>query len=203
MRAGRRLLAQVGEQRRALDRLGGEREHRHVAGADDRGRGADLAQPGADRDAVEPLGVRVRPRVVGVDGGGERPELRLGRRVALALGVVEPVADHAPVREHPRVLAGQRGEGVDEREPQLVHEPAVGGVRRPDDLAAQLHEPAVGELRLLDAPAGAVARLEHDDVDAGAGEVARGGEAGEAGAQHGDVMAAHAGPQSRSMSSTR
>ena len=145
----------------------------------------------------------MRPRVVGIDAGGECAELLLGRRVARALGVVEPVAHHAPVREHPRVLAGQRGEGVDEREPQLVDEPAVGGVRRPDDLAAQLHEPAVRELGLLDAPAGAVARLEHDDVDAGAGEVARRGQAGEAGAQHGDVMAAHAGAQSRSMSSTR
>ena len=71
----------------------------------------------------------------------------------------------------------------------------------PDDLAAELHQPAVRQLGLLDAAAGAVARLEHDHVGAGRGEVARGRQAREPGAQHGDVVAAHSA--SRQATSSR
>ena len=133
----------------------------------------------------------MRPRVVGVDGRGERAELRLGGVVRGALRLGEPVAQHASSGQHPGVLARQRRERVDQREPQLVDQAAVGGVARPDHLAAELHEPAVGQLRLLDAPAGAVARLEHHDVGAAGGQVAGGRQAGEPGAQDRDVVAAH------------
>ena len=192
MRPDRGLLAQVGEQRRALDRLGREREHRHVAQPDHGGRRAHLAQPIADGEPVQPLRVGMRPRVVGVDRRGQRAELRLRAIVRLLLGPGQPVPEHAAEAQHPGVLAGQRRERVDEREPELVHEPAVRRVPGPDDLAAELDEPAVGELGLLHPPAGPVARLEHDHVGARGGQVARGRQAGQPGAQHGDVVAAHA-----------
>ena len=131
MRADRGLLAQVGEQRRALDRLGRQREHRHLAEADRVGRRARLAQPVADREPVEPRRVRVRPRVVGVDGRGQRAEPLLGGVERRALGPGEPVAEHTALRQHPGVLAGRRRERVDEREPELVDEPAVRRVPGP------------------------------------------------------------------------
>ena len=62
------LLAQLGQQRRALDVDSAERPSMEsVARADDRRRGAVRAQPRRDARGVEPRGVRVRPRVVGVD----------------------------------------------------------------------------------------------------------------------------------------
>ncbi len=59
-------------------------------------------------------------------------------------------------------------------------------------LAAELHDPPVLELELLDPPADAVARLQHEDVGARRREVACGREAAEPGAQDDDVVAAHA-----------
>ena len=201
MRADRGLLAQVGEQRRALDGLGRQREHRHLAEADRVGRRARLAQPVADREPVEPRRVRVRPRVVGVDGRRQRAEPLLGGVERRALGPREPVAEHAALGQHPGVLPGRGRERVDEREPELVDEPAVRRVPRADDLAAELQQPAVRQLGLLDAAAGAVARLEHDHVGAGRGEVARGRQAREPGAQHRDVVPAHSA--SRQATSSR
>ena len=64
-------------------------------------------------------------------------------------------------------------------------------MERADDLAAELDEAAVGKRRLLDAAAGPVARLEDEDVGAAAGEVARGGQAGQTGAEDQDVVLAH------------
>ena len=60
-----------------------------------------------------------------------------------------------------------------------------------DQLAAHLDAAAVLEHDALDAAAGPVARLEDLDVRARAGEVARRGQAGEAGAEDEDV--GHAG----------
>ena len=201
VRADRGHLAQVGEQRRALDRLGRQREHRHLAEADRVGRRARLAQPVADREPVEPRRVRVRPRVVGVDGRGQRAEPLLGGVERRALWPGEPVAEDATLRQHPGVLARGRRERVDEREPELVDEPAVRRVPRADDLPAELQQPAVRQLGLLDATAGPVARLEHDHVGAGRGEVAGGREAREPGPQHRDVVAAHSA--SRQATSSR
>ena len=57
-------------------------------------------------------------------------------------------------------------------------------MERPDDLAAELHRAAVVDPDLLDAPTDALPRFEHRDVGAAESEVARGGKAGEAGAEH-------------------
>ncbi len=73
--------------------------------------------------------------------------------------------------------------------PELGGEPEVGGVERADHLAAQLQHAAVVEHDLLDAAARPAARLEQLHVGAGGREVARGGEAGQAGAEDQDVAA--------------
>ena len=63
-----------------------------------------------------------------------------------------------------------------------------------DELAAELHDAAVRDLRLLDPAARPVARLEHDDVAAGAVQVARRREPGQAGAHDDDVGHRASGP---------
>ena len=65
------------------------------------------------------------------------------------------------------------------------------------ELAAELHHPAVGDLGLLDPPARPVAGLEHAHVAAGPLQVARGREAGQAGAHHDDVGHRASGPWMR------
>ena len=67
------------------------------------------------------------------------------------------------------------------------------------DLAAELHDAPVVEHGLLDAPARAVARLEHLDVGAGRGQVARGGQPRQARAEHEHV--AHQAATSRANAS--
>ena len=83
VRADGGLLAQVGEQRRALDGLGREREHRHVAQPDDaRAARPPPAATAPTESRSSRVGVGVRPRVVRVDGRGQRAERRLGAVVA-------------------------------------------------------------------------------------------------------------------------
>ena len=76
--------------------------------------------------------------------------------------------------------------GVEELDPELgeqrVHLALVGR----DPLAAELVRLAA-DLDVEQAPADAVARLEHDDVAAGGDELGRGDEPGEAGADDDDV----------------
>jgi hypothetical protein len=132
----------------------------------------------------------VRPRVVGVHGARQRPELVRERREACAVGVVHPrevVADVASVGKHPGVRAGQLGEGGHDGQAELVSQPEVRLVKGPDHLAAQLDDAAVGEGGLLHAPAGPVPCLEHDDVRAAMHQVARRAEAGQARAHHHNV----------------
>lgn len=57
-----------------------------------------------------------------------------------------------------------------------------------DDLAAELDQPAVGEFGLFDASADPVPGLDDEDVGSAGGEVACGGETGQAGTQHDDVV---------------
>ena len=66
-----------------------------------------------------------------------------------------------------------------------------------DELAAELHDPAVADLDLLDPPARPVAGLEHAHVATGAVQVARGREAGQAGAHDEDVGHRASGPWMR------
>ena len=75
-----------------------------------------------------------------------------------------------------------------EREPELGDQPPVGRVGVPDDLAAELDDAAVRERDLLDPAADAVERLEDQDVRPGLGEVSGGGQAGQAGTEHDDVV---------------
>ena len=62
-------------------------------------------------------------------------------------------------------------------QPELGHQPEVGGVRVADHLAAELDPATVGELGLLDPAADPVARLEDGDRGAAGLEVARGARA--------------------------
>jgi hypothetical protein len=188
--ARRGLLAQVRQQRGALDRLGGQREHVQVAGAHGVECGADVTHPLGHRQAVQPVGVGVRPRVLGVDLAGELAEGLLGGVVAGPVGVAhprEPVADHAAVDEHRGVLARQLREGRLQRQAELGDEAAVGLLEGADDLTAQLHQPAIRQRRLLDAAARTVAGLEHDHVDALARQVPTGREAGQPSSENHDV----------------
>jgi hypothetical protein len=93
----------------------------------------------------------------------------------------------ASVGEHPGVLAGQLGKGRHDGEPELLRETEVRLVKGTDYLAAQLDHAAVRERGLLHAPAGPVARLEHDDVRAGLHQIACGAESREPGAHDHDV----------------
>jgi hypothetical protein len=69
-------------------------------------------------------------------------------------------------------VLGQRGDAV------------LGGA---DELGAALGDDAVAQVDVDHAPAHAIARLEHDDRPAGGDDVARGGQAGEPGADDDDV----------------
>jgi hypothetical protein len=137
----------------------------------------------------------VRPRVVGVDGPRERAELVRKRCEARAIGTVHPweaVADMAAVGEHPGVLTRELGKGRDDREAELLGETQVRLVKRAHHLAAELHDASIGQGRLLDAAAGAVPRLQHQDVRARVHQIACGAQAGQSGA-HDNHVAFHGG----------
>ena len=111
----------------------------------------------------------MRPGIVGVDGPDQLAERLLDLGVARPVLVRHPwkvLADEAPLGEHVGVVAGDRGEGVLDRQPELLDEAAVGRVEGADHLAAELHEAPVGHLRLHDPPTGPVAGLEHDHIGA-------------------------------------
>jgi hypothetical protein len=132
------------------------------------------------------------PRVGGVERRGEPHAGGLD-----PLGVLDV---RGREERRPLPLAGTLGEvpahharlgdvaGLD-LEPELRGQREVGGVEGADQLAAELDDAAVVEHRLLDAPAGPVARLEHEHVGAGGREVARGSEACQPGAEDQDVVA--------------
>ena len=86
-----------------------------------------------------------------------------------------------------RLGAWRRHVARREGEAELVDELEVRRVHPPDHLPAELDEPAVRRAGLLDAPPDAVPCLEHGHVRARGREVARGGEAGQAGAEDEDV----------------
>ena len=70
---------------------------------------------------------------------------------------------------------------------ELVGERQHAVLRRPDPLPAELDDRAVGERVVEDAPADAVAGLQHDDAAALLLEAAGGGQAGEAGPDDDDI----------------
>ena len=65
-------------------------------------------------------------------------------------------------------------------------------LRRADELRAEVDDLAAGDRAVEHPPADAVARLEHRDRAAGARDLARGDEPGEAGADDDDVLARRA-----------
>lgn len=73
-------------------------------------------------------------------------------------------------------VAGDQGEA------EFRGEAQVGGVGAADDLSAELDQPSVGEFGLFDASADPVPGLDDEDVGSA------GGEAGQAGAEHDDVV---------------
>ena len=163
---------------------------RQLAGPDHRRARALLAQPPVDREPVEPVGVRVAPGIIGIDGArqlaGQAGEpLRVG-----PLGVGHPRKVVAPVDAVDQVgchLARLGDVARPERQAELRDELEIGRVELADQLAPELKHAAVGKRRLLHTAAGPVARLEHEHVDPGPVEIPGGRQAGEAGADHEDV----------------
>ena len=196
----RRRLAQLGEKRRPLARAGRERERARLDRAQRRRQRVDRAQPARPGHAVEARRVGMRPRVVRIDGGDELAEQPLDTLVVGALlGRVEREAVLRATHAVRQVVGRRTGDGRVrriERQPELLDEPEVGGVRRPDQLAAELHRASVVHRDLLDPPSDPVARLEHEHVGAAEHEIARGGEPGQPGADDHDVR--HAGTVSSS-----
>ena len=149
-------------------------------------RAALFEHPGAERQAVQPFGVRVTPGIVGIDGPREGPERLFAALIRGQIPGIEPrrvLAQEDALGEPPRGGAGERRVGRFDRQAQLRGQFQVRGVELRDDLAAHLQRSAVGELNLFDAAAGAIARLQHDHVHARAHQVPRAGEPGEAGSQ--------------------
>ena len=96
-----------------------------------------------------------------------------------SFGMRARVAPHLAV-DLDQVLAVAEGrERLDAELARERREPVLG---RPDPLAARLDDLAAADLLVERAPADAVARLEHHHALAGAGQVARGDEAREPGA---------------------
>ena len=205
VRADRGLLAQVGEQRRALDGLGRQRRASPP-------RGARTALGGAPASRSQsPTESRSSRVASGCDHGSsgstvaascaERaPRRRRSGRRARAPG--EPVAEHAARRPAPRCpRRAADGNASTSVSPSSSTSPRYAVCTGPTTSPPSCTQPAVGELGLLDAAAGPVARLEHDHVGAGRGEVAGGRQAREPGAQHRDVVPAHSA--SRQATSSR
>ena len=187
--AGRRRLAQRREQRRLLDRACCQVERADVAPPHRGGQRIDGAQPGADRGAVEPGSVRMRPRVGRVDRGRElAPELLDPLQVgALGLGRRKPfAADDAVVEVEGRQPRRGRVARLD-GQAELLDEPEVRGVEGPDQLAAELHGAHAVGRELFHAATHPVARLEHEHVGAGGRQVPRRRQSSEAGAENEDV----------------
>ncbi len=115
---------------------------------------------------------------LGADGHGRR-DVRVGRQAGVSGVERAPAARDLHV---PAIVVGAvRADADRPRE----REDAVLG--RADVLAAELGDPSRPDGRVERPPADAVARLEHDDVDARALQPSRGGEPGEPGADDDDV----------------
>ncbi len=190
--AGRRG-AELPEQREPFDRARAGRARRELREPVRAAGGALATQEVADRQAVEPLRVRVRPRVGRVDLPGQAEQLRVGAGGAGPVGRGEPrVAEDDAVDEVVRLDARLGDVARDELEPELRGEREVVAVDLADELAAELDGAPARELLPLHPAAGPVARLHDEHVRARRREIARAGEAREPRAGDDDVVRAHA-----------
>jgi hypothetical protein len=186
----RRLLAQRGQQRRALRPVAGQRQRGQLVTARDRRQRVLLAQPRSEAERVEAAPVRVAPRVVGIDGRDQPRELALDPPLVGVLGAGHPrgvIADMDAVDQPPRHLPRLGDVAGLDRQAQLGDELQVGVVATPDHLAAHLDAAPVGQRGPLDAAADPLPGLEHDDVGAAADEVAGRRESRQPGTHHHDV----------------
>jgi hypothetical protein len=181
----------VGEQRRALDRIDRQGKRHGLGKAHHARPRARRAHPGTEAERVEPGGFGVAPRIVGIHAVREGAQLHLQASEVVDVGRVHPgreMPDADPLVGAPGVRKDERGVAGLEREAQLGHELGVGVLPFGGQLAPQLHGPPVRQPLLLDPAADSRARLQQDDVGSRAGQVARGGETGQAGADHHDVV---------------
>ena len=163
-----------------------------VEGAEHGRGGAVLAQEVAEAELVEPVQVGVAERVSGVDAPDDLLQGGLDGLVGGDVGVGEPRRPGADVDrlghlpgDLTRLGDVRRYEG----QPELGHEPEVGGVRVAHHLSAQLDASPVGQLDLLDPAADPLACLEHGHGGSAGGQVASSAETGEAGPDDDDVGA--------------
>ena len=188
--AGGGLLAQLGQQRGALDRVGAERERHRLGQAQHPGSRPHRAHPRAHAQRVEPRGVGMAPGVGGIHAARKRGQLAVHAREILEVGRVHPgrvVADRDALVRAPRVGEAERRIAGLDREPELGRQLEVGVLPFGGQLPAQLHRAPVGQPLLLHAAARALAGLEHDHVGACPRQVARGGQPGQSGADHDGV----------------
>jgi hypothetical protein len=185
------LLAQVGQQRGALDRVDREQERHGIGLADHARPGAHRAHPGADAQRVEPGGFGMAPGVVGIHPAREHGQLGVQAREVLQVGPVHPgreVADTYAFARAPGVGQVQRGVAGLERQAQLGRQLGVGELPFGGQLTAELHGAPVRQPFLLQPATRALARFQHDHVHAGAGQIARRPQTGQPGPRHHDVV---------------
>ena len=133
----------------------------------------------------------MRPRVVRVDGRGQRGELLLDVSHAAMVVVGEPrwiVADVCVLVQNIGEFARLGHVARDKVQAEFGDQLLVGGVSVADHLTAELNDSAVVERDLLDATADAVAGLEDKDIGASPHQVTGGGQTGKAGAEYDDVV---------------
>ena len=133
----------------------------------------------------------MRPRVVRVDGCGQRGELLFDVSHAAMVVVGEPrwiVADVRVLVQNIGELARLGDVARDEVQAEFGDQLLVGGVSVADHLTAELDDAAVVERDLLDAPADPAAGLEDKNIGAAMHEIAGGGQAGKTGAEYDDVV---------------
>ena len=140
---------------------------------------------------VERDRVRVRPRVVRVDGRCERGEFVLDAAHAAVVVVREPrrvVADERVIVQNVGQLTRLGDVTRDQAEAQLGDQLLVGRVCVADHLPAELDDAAVVERDLLDAAADPVAGFEYENIGSARHEIAGGAQAGQPGPEYDEVV---------------
>jgi hypothetical protein len=154
--ADARRTAGAGEDGGALDGAFGGREGPGLAEAVGAPRGVERAQERADGEAVEACRVGMRPRIGGVDDGGDSQDLLVEAAEDREILLRQPALAEVRALEHVVPdLTRLVGEAGDQFQPELGRELPVGVVDAAGELAAKLQDPAVAERHALDAATGA------------------------------------------------